>query len=312
MNMLKKLLNNLAITRLLKTTCYISFEKYVYDYLRKSPKEDIIFYGKKRNISENDIDKFLRLIEPAKKNSFEDFVKYLLACNENQLPFDLSYTQKFTEEQKRAEYEFRRLVENKRIILVGPAGYVVGLEKAAFIESFDLVARINFGWPVPVELQPDLGKRMDLLFHCCNGDYLVEDLDITEFKNTKYVCMEHHIMSRRLKKYCLKNNIPSIYTLDVMKRLSKKINSMPSTGLTAIEFLLNCPIKELYVYGMTFWASPYYETYKGAGVKTNNSSENIYEHSPKAERHYFKKLLREDPRLKLDDKSIKIIFNMAD
>jgi len=232
--------------------------------------------------------------------------------NPGQLPFELERSAEYELEQKVLRNRLCELVRNKCIIVTGPADYVVGRGKADWIESYDLVVRINFQWPVPLHLATDLGSRMDLLYHCCNGDYPLENLFYDDFEKTRFVCVEQNILSLKLKNYCQRKEIPCLYVTEMVRQLSLSLGCPPSTGLTAIVHLLSLPVRELQVYGMTLWASTYYPGYQGDGALDKNWSDQklpvkIWQHSPKRERKYLRRLLKENRRLHFDTEALKIM-----
>ncbi len=94
------------------------------------------------------------------------------------------------EAQAREAAALASLVAGKRVALVGPSVSIAGGGAGAAIESFDLVVRTNFQWPVPAGLVADLGSRMDILYHCCNGDFPVADLFVPELARTRFVCWQ--------------------------------------------------------------------------------------------------------------------------
>ena len=51
----------------------------------------------------------------------------------------------------------------KKIIIVGPASYLIGKKQGAFIDNFDIVIRIKRGYPVDPTLGIDLGMKTDIL-----------------------------------------------------------------------------------------------------------------------------------------------------
>ena len=54
---------------------------------------------------------------------------------------------------------FREFVTGKSIALIAPSAHVMGTKQRELIENYDLVARINRGFPVPPGLVPDIGER---------------------------------------------------------------------------------------------------------------------------------------------------------
>lgn len=60
------------------------------------------------------------------------------------------------------QYEFSKFIEDKSLIIVGPATTLEGSKMGKFIDSFDIVCRINECFTQPVE--EDYGKRCDIMF----------------------------------------------------------------------------------------------------------------------------------------------------
>ena len=53
----------------------------------------------------------------------------------------------------------KEMLENKRVILVGPAAYLENSKKRDFIESFDVIVRLNNGYITQPNLIQDIGNR---------------------------------------------------------------------------------------------------------------------------------------------------------
>ena len=49
-------------------------------------------------------------------------------------------------------------------IIIGPANYILEKENKNYIDSFDKVIRIKSGYPIPKELEKNLGSRTDILY----------------------------------------------------------------------------------------------------------------------------------------------------
>ena len=203
--------------------------------------------------------------------------------------------------------------KNKRIALVGPSKCVVGAGMGAEIETFDLVARMNHQWPVPLERQTDVGKRMDLLYHCCNPDFSMMRLSIPEFQNTKLVFYEQGIQTSILKMLCTDNKIPSCDITWKYRELEALLNTFPNTGIVAISHLLSLPIASLKLFGLTFFKEPYYEGYLGAGTNSQYWADGalprkIWKHQLDVQYEYFLKYLAPNPCLSIDEYSRHILL----
>lgn len=195
---------------------------------------------------------------------------------------------------------------------MGPAGEMEGSQAGKEIENFDLVARVNHGWPVPLELQRDLGHRMDLLFHCCNGDYPIQRLFAPEFIHTRAVFYERGLDAYFLKLKCKELNIPNTDITDIYSLLNNEIGSHPSTGLAAIYTLLQFPVKKLFVTGFTFFQTPYHLGYLGAAAVPGEfekiqKSGKVSCHEVLPQISFFRSLLAADNRIVCDPVLKKVI-----
>lgn len=69
--------------------------------------------------------------------------------------------------------DYARLLEGKRVVVVGPAETLLGTNQGREIDSFDLVVRFNTAieyMPFADELAKDVGARTDILY--CNNEVL--------------------------------------------------------------------------------------------------------------------------------------------
>jgi hypothetical protein len=206
----------------------------------------------------------------------------------------------------RARARFADLLRGKRVVLVGPAQSIVGSTQGAAIEAFDLVVRLNAQWPVPAERVSDCGSRMDVLYHCCNGDAPVSALFTPAFASTRFVCWLENRESVLLETRCRVEGVPSLNVSDVAEILAARIGTVPHTGLLAIEHLLDQPIAELYITGMTFFHGPYYAGYRahgpaemGRGGGPPPAQVGIHAVAPQLDA--FRDRVRRDPRVRLDE-----------
>ena len=194
---------------------------------------------------------------------------------------------------------------------MGPSKCVVGSHMGEEIESYDFIARMNHQWPISTERQADVGKRMDLLYHCCNPDFSMMRFAIPEFQQTKLVFYEQGIQTSILKMICEENRVPSQDITWKYRELQAALQTLPNTGIVAIAHLLSLPISELKLFGLTFFQEPYYEGYLGAGTKPEHwakgSPRKIWEHQLDVQYAYFLDNLMPDPRLLIDAHSQRVM-----
>ena len=173
--------------------------------------------------------------------------------------------------------ELLKLVEGKRIALVGPAPYLKGLTRGAEFDNCDIIARPNEVIP-PSHLRKDYGNRTDIFF--CNfgtpwmpglkrkialndNEKFYKDIKLVVGSAIKADHSEGDFMSwsddhisaipsnfESVNKY----NLP-FYWIGVRdyKNLYYKIGAEFNTGIAAISILMHYPIKELRIAGFTFY-----------------------------------------------------------
>ena len=165
--------------------------------------------------------------------------------------------------------EFAKLVDGKEIAYVCSSPHLEHEKTGDYIDSFDLVARINQNFPVPSHKYEHLGKRTDIQVNCCNEIKQKALLDNIDFIRTmKFIfCPMIKIYTWDTVEAFLKKigvpyeNIDDGYLL----KLFKEVGTICNTGLAGVASLLNYNIK-LYVTGMTFFnmntfGDIYYEEY---------------------------------------------------
>lgn len=298
-----------------KTPVYDGYEKTIYDLLRTKSVEQISAYCRKRDFSETEERSLLGLRIPARTDNYENFKRRLIehaTPTADGLPFEVRGRSGCDGEESRLHDRMREAAAGQRVVLTGPADYPVGAGQGQWVDGFDWVVRINFQWPLPESLVPDLGRRMDVLYHCCNGDYPVDRLFVAGFEQTRFVCMEHQAHSLRLKHRCHTMGVPCLYTTDTITRLTRALGHPPSTGLTAIEHLLSLPIRELQLYGITLWHAPYYSGYTADGARNATRPRygrpaRVWRHAPRMERTYLLERAARDARLRIDPAALRLM-----
>jgi hypothetical protein len=174
---------------------------------------------------------------------------------------------------KRIRKLYRRYLKGKRVALVGPAANILGTGQGKLIDSFDVVVRLKKALSLPTELEVDLGKRCDVLYHSMNfntvcGGWLDQDLlrnkgvkffmgvypPVEETKSLSY--KEH--FAEMTQRYS--DNLAHV-EVEWFSNTIKAIGALPNTGTMAILDLLNHEIASLYVTGITFFQGGYIPAY---------------------------------------------------
>lgn len=222
-----------------------------------------------------------------------------------------------------------KLVENKRIALIGPAPYLAGKNEGGYIDDYDVIIRPN-QFHIPEKLKKNYGSRTDIMFHNFATPHMagIEDLIKTypeDFSKLKMMgcltirsdrgqdilSLPNNYISDVVRNFdkINKYNIP-FYWIGVpdYKKIYNELDSEPYTGILSIAILLKYPIKELFLSGYTFYLEAntpdelYFDGYQTERYKNKF----MPGHGGDANRksiEFFKKLVEEHKDIiKIDDK----------
>lgn len=180
------------------------------------------------------------------------------------------------------------MIYDKRVAIVGPSEhlcYEIEDTHGSYIDSFDIVIRLNDFFKLPKEYEKFYGTKYNIIsssfWHRANEDF--DDRE-TFWKSTNY-CSEEGYINLKEKTLLLepyaRNEFMDIYNkykstinsknlfygrispekfFQVWNLLRKyyPIDKTPSTGLLTIGLILSCNPKELYVCGITSYQSMKY------------------------------------------------------
>jgi hypothetical protein len=184
------------------------------------------------------------------------------------------------------EEHFKKLIENKRVVIVGPADYV---DKHDIINHYDVIIRINKG--TNMEKTKKCGSRTDILYHAVNMNKenggplpIRENLHI-RFAYPPFGVKENSSFCgtgtwkdyKRVQKW-----YPTLKNFSIVPK-SKYLNfeiqcdSRPNTGVVAILDILSYDIKELYITGFTLFQTNYCNSYRNRvdGIR-NTGFQSLY------------------------------------
>ncbi len=182
-----------------------------------------------------------------------------------------------------------KLVEGKRVAVVGPAGYLMNYSAGDFIDSFDIVCTINSLSSENPDIQESYGTRTDILVHnfCYkNKRYILSDLrknpnfwkkvkllvaphanrknftqedrNISKLSESLYdeICIHGKndcIEPKPIYKTSLRDTtilFKSIYRRSLPAHARKKI---PTVGITFLDMIVRYPVKHLFLTGFSFY-----------------------------------------------------------
>jgi len=214
---------------------------------------------------------------------------------------------------RKPEVALKKFLRNKKIIIVGPAGYLQSKGKGRWIDSFDVVVRINHA--IPVKYPDDYGSRTDVLYHILSHrsrigkghKQLVERSEIEMWKKhgVKWLVSRHHSKSNRVAKMApVIGDLIDWVTMremysDRIKRMVKK--KSPNTGIMAIAHLIAMPIESLYVVGFDFYQSGVYEGYGDVREGEEAQMVNSRWHDNQAQIEFLKEIYKSTNKLFPDD-----------
>ena len=187
-----------------------------------------------------------------------------------------------------SEEEYFNQLKDKKVIIVGPAPekeYIDGF--GSFIDSFDVVIRVNRGWNMSKESPSIFGSKTDVLYHCLdphpeNGDlidfdFLMKSGCTNIVSPYPTVCdsntrdsMFHGSYRLNCKKWflsyynspesrdCNYSEISSDFYFDV----DQKMNTRPNSGNIAFLHLLQSKLSFLYIIGFSFFSKGYVPSYR--------------------------------------------------
>ena len=219
------------------------------------------------------------------------------------------------------EYDklFTKFVEGKCIALVGPAQSIIGTEKGELIDKFDLVVRLNKSIPLPSSLKNDIGTKTDIIYNSLNtSDFPGENnLNPKLYKKygVKFVCSSYPFNSNIFHDdivnyvYKYKFELPLKVMNDIKFRNFEKIlKTRPYTGTCAIMDLLSYPIKYLYITGLDFYQTKYYNEYRRISKEGLKYNKNSAIHQCKPQLDYLKHISIFDNRIILDSFLDKLLY----
>ena len=172
-----------------------------------------------------------------------------------------------------------KILKNKKVIIVGPSASTLINKNGNFIDSFDIVIRVNRGVE-PTKLHSEfIGKRTDILYNCMlekpdNGGII--DVQLLKDNNVKYIIYHPEVSFEGIginkpPRTLNMNTVNNLHSNNINTQMidpifynsiSKQVSCRPNTGFIALFHLLSFDIKELYITGYTFYLDGFMSGYK--------------------------------------------------
>lgn len=167
---------------------------------------------------------------------------------------------------------YNEFLKDKRVVIVGPSPSLEGSGKGDWIDSFDIVVRINKAFPVEEGMTEDIGSRTDIHYHClctdmhCGGPVFYQEMkDQNVFVSCPYPKWVQPFYNDVVrfendnKKWDLGFHVlDTDYFMGIAEMLGTRANS----GTLTILDLLCYDVKELHITGFTWFRDGWRKSYK--------------------------------------------------
>lgn len=234
--------------------------------------------------------------------------------------------------------DYYNFLKNKKIIIVGPSGNLIGQKLGKRIDSYDVVVRLNNSISIPLKYKKDLGTRTDVIYHISGkildslryvGTRTHRDVrTVLRDDKLKYIMFKQGWNSKGKKsrnhfwKFVSLN--PGVKISPIRKTLidlkSELNGTDPNMGILAITHILKSKCNSLTVIGCDFYGGKYYPGYiilpeykfdfKERRLKSKDGSWiQKQKHSIREQLYYLDKLWKFDKRLVLCKELINLIKN---
>ena len=213
--------------------------------------------------------------------------------------------------------KFNDYLKGKSIVIVGPSPYLIGKNRGEYIDSFDIVIRMNKGWKISPNKVKDYGFKTDIRWHCMmehpnnGGDFAINEMVNHEVKwlasqfprNLDYF---HHDNIKFEEKNQNKINFHCFSDLIYFLNIHRALETRPNVAQTAVFELINYDIKNLHLMGVTFFKDGWDKGYKATKYDNKDA---IKGHSQEAQIHLLKLILENESKFTMDKEIEELIYN---
>jgi hypothetical protein len=197
---------------------------------------------------------------------------------------------------------YNNYLHDKKVVIVAPSRRLQGQGLGKWIDSFDIVVRMNHS--LPISNIEDYGNKTDIIYNYLSNDRFLNENYINNLidGNVKWITTLHWVTNIVMQfNNLLKNRINHlIVNTSFFQGINKTMVLAPQTGTVAIKHLLLTSLKSLNVVGYDYYQSGYVEGYKGLyGDKAINVQPKKDTHLASDQLNCIKNI--NDDRLILDD-----------
>lgn len=215
--------------------------------------------------------------------------------------------------------------KDKRVAIVGGADSVLKEKLGEYIDGFDIVVRINKGVEIIESQYEYAGKKTDVLFHSfCEAPSHLGGTPITpelwKVHNVKKIlyartyrlgrnnCLDFLTFLNNSKRKIKFSQLPDDLYLKNLAAVQPNGNEA-TVGFSAINTVISCQPKELYITGITFFKTPHNTAYRSISEEVMDNAMKVEKHHDvDAEYQYVKKLYIQHQDIIKPDSTLKEIF----
>lgn len=191
----------------------------------------------------------------------------------NDNPIGFTY-EKWKELRKFGQFDelYNEFLKDKRVIIIGPSPSLEESDKGDWIDSFDVVVRMNKAFPVEEGMESDIGSRTDIHYHClctteeCGGPVFYKEMkDSNVFVSCPYPKWVEPFFNDVVS--FERNNINwdlpfHVIDTDYYLGIAEMLGTRPNSGTLTILDLLCYDVKELHITGFTWFRDGWRKSYK--------------------------------------------------
>jgi len=218
--------------------------------------------------------------------------------------------------------EYYKYIQGKRVILVGPSSYLRGKNRGEFIDSFDIIVRLNKSFPVNPSDYNDLGKLTHIRYHnACmreneGGPLHLDNPQSLQLKYISSIFPKHLDYFDRDIKLIESNLVNSNVNLHCFADIEQYLTfhsimeTRPNVGTAAILDLINYDPKQLHISGLSFFKENYIDSYEGRRPEIPSEYQNnkVNNHAQGPQRDIIKLLSDNLPFITLDSEVEKFLL----
>ena len=209
--------------------------------------------------------------------------------------------------------QYRDFLKGKSVALIASGGSLKGKGHGSFIDSFEVVIRVNRALPLSDDDKDDVGTRTDILYNTLDGFPDAGgpiDGHLWKRCGVKFICSTYpksEYFTYPERSVGLDSIVPTRWVSDELYYpIKESVVGRPNSGTVSLVDLLSFDIEEVRLFGLDFFRTLYDVNYlkEGGNVKDFERllATNPDRHDPDSQYLFFKnKLYAEDSRIKIDD-----------